>query len=307
MKDELKFHNSTFIIQPFTMNSFLLINPLSGSYSRALHDEIISSLQGVGVSPVCLTVSDPDDARRACAEIEAECENPLVIVAGGDGTINAVVNALTPGRATLAILPVGTANVLALELGIRSVADGIARIARGSTRPLAVGLIEGQGGFSRRFLLMAGIGLDGDIVRGVRTREKRLFKKGAYLFSALRCLLAWHRGRFALLADGRALECHSVVICNGARYGGSLVLMPGADISEAMLDLFCITTESRLAYLRIVLSVLAGRPCRSGEVVLLRAGRIEVAGDRAIQLDGDYLGQAPVRISTMAGFAGIIV
>jgi YegS/Rv2252/BmrU family lipid kinase len=289
------------------MNSFLLINPLSGSYSRALHDEILSSLQGVGVSPVCLTVTGPNDAHRACAGIEAECKNPLVIVAGGDGTINAVVNALSPGCATLAVLPVGTANVLALELGIGTVADGIARIARGDTRPLAVGLIEGAGGLSRRFLLMAGIGLDGDIVRGVRTWEKRLFKKGAYLLSALRCLLAWHRGRFALQADGRVLECHSLLICNGARYGGSLMLMPGADISEPVLDLFCITAESRWSYLRIVSSVLAGRPCRSGDVTLLRAGQVEVAGDRDIQLDGDYLGQAPVRVSTIGGFARIIV
>jgi YegS/Rv2252/BmrU family lipid kinase len=289
------------------MNSFLLINPLSGSYSRALHDEILSSLQGVGVSPACLTVTGPDDARRACREIEAAVENPLLIVAGGDGTVNAVVNALSPGRATLAVLPLGTANVLALELGISSVADGIARIARGTTRPLSVGLIEGAGGVSRRFLLMAGIGLDGDIVRGVRTWEKRLFKKGAYLLSALRCLLRWQRGRFPLLADGAALECHSVVICNGARYGGSLVLMPGADISEPMLDLFCITAESRWSWLGVVASILAGRPCRSGDVTLLRAGQVEVGGDRAIQLDGDYLGQTPVRVSTIAGFARIIV
>jgi diacylglycerol kinase (ATP) len=288
------------------MNSFLLINPLSGSYSRALHDEILSSLRGVGVSPACLTVNGPDDARRACAGIEAECENPLVIVAGGDGTVNAVVNALSPGRATLAVLPLGTANVLALELGISTAADGIARIARGSTRPLAVGLIEGAG-VSRRFLLMAGIGLDGDIVRGVRTWEKRLFKKGAYLLSALRCLLRWRRGRFPLLADGAALECHSVVICNGARYGGNRILMPAADISEPMLDLFCITTVSRLSWLRVVTSILAGRPCRPGDVTLLRAGQVEVGGDRAIQLDGDYLGQAPVRVGTIAGFARIIV
>jgi YegS/Rv2252/BmrU family lipid kinase len=288
------------------MNSFLLINPLSGSYSRALHDEILSALQGVGISPTCLPVTGPEDARRVCAGIEAAVDKPLVIVAGGDGTVNAVVNALSPGRTTLAILPVGTANVLALELGIGTVAEGIARIGRGRTRPLAVGLIEGEDGLSRRFLLMAGIGLDGDIVRGVRTWEKRLLKKGAYLLSALRCLLAWRRGRFSLLADGRALECHSVVICNGARYGGKLVLMPEADISEAVLDLFCIMAESRRAWLRVVASVLAGRPCRSDDVTLLRARQVEVGGDRAIQLDGDYLGQAPVRVSTIAGFARII-
>ena len=289
------------------MTSYLLINPLSGSYSRALHDEILSSLQGVGIFPACLTVTSPVDACRVCTDIEAASENPLVIIAGGDGTVNAVVNALTPGRATLAVLPAGTANVLALELGIGSVVEGISRIARGETKPLAVGLVEGEGGLSRRFLLMAGIGLDGDIVRGVREPEKRLFKKGAYLLSALRCLLTWRRGRFSLLADGSAVECHSVVICNGARYGGNRILMPGADISSAMLDLFCITAESRWSYLRIISSILAGRPSRAGDVTLLRAGQVEVGGDRAIQLDGDYLGQAPARVSTIAGFARIIV
>jgi YegS/Rv2252/BmrU family lipid kinase len=257
--------------------------------------------------PACLTVTGPADARRVCAGIESASENPLVIVAGGDGTVNAVVNALTPGRATLAVLPVGTANVLALELGITSLADGIRRIARGMTRPLAVGLVEGEDGFSRRFLLMAGIGLDGEVVRGVRMGEKRLFKKGAYLLSALRCLLAWQGGRFPLLADGRTVECHSVIICNAARYGGNRILMPGADISEAVLDLFCITTESRWSYLRLFTSLLAGRPCRAGDVTRLRATQIEVGGDRAIQLDGDYFGPAPVRVSTIAGFARIIV
>src|SRR5450631_3349756 len=177
MKDELKFHNSTFIIQPCTMTSFLLINPLSGSYSPALCSELLSLLDSIPCTPRVLTVTGPDDALRVCAELEGASKNPLVIIAGGDGTVNAVVNALTPGRATLAILPVGTANVLALELGITSLADGIRRIARGSTRPLAVGLVGGVDGFSRRFLLMAGIGLDGDIVQGVRTREKRLLKK----------------------------------------------------------------------------------------------------------------------------------
>jgi diacylglycerol kinase (ATP) len=289
------------------MSSFLLINPLSGSYSPALCSGLLSMLDSIACTPRVLTVTGPVDARRVCAEIEAASENPLVIVAGGDGTVNAVVNALTPGRATLAILPLGTANVLALELGITTVADGIARIARGGTRPLAVGLVEGEGGVGRRFLLMAGIGLDGDIVRGVRMWEKRLFKQVAYLLSALRCLLIWRRGRFSLLTDdGCAVECHSVIICNGARYGGSMVLMPEADISEAMLDLFCITADSRWSYLRMVTSILAGRPCRSGDVTLLRAGQVEVGGDRAIQLDGDYLGQAPVRVSTIAGFARII-
>jgi len=285
---------------------YLLINPLSGSYSRALHDEIVSSLQGVGISPTCLTVTGPDDAQRACSGIEAVSDDPLLIVAGGDGTINLVVNALKPGGATLAILPVGTANVLALELGIGSVADGIARIGRGTTRPLTVGVVEGEAELSRRFVLMAGIGLDGEIVRCVRIREKRLLKKGAYLLSALRCLLRWPLERFTVSTDGRSLECHSVIVCNGARYGGNYVLTPDADLSDPLLDLFCITSNSRRSYLGIVAKVMAGRPCRPADVTLLRAGQVVVGGTRAIQLDGDYFGPAPVKIGIVVDFARII-
>ena len=289
------------------MDQFLLINPLSGSYSAPLRSRLLSQLNAVGIAPEIMTVTGPQDARRVCAEIENASENPLIIVAGGDGTINAVVNSLAPGRSTLAILPVGTANVLAHELGISSVTDGIARIAMGGGRSLSVGVIELANGVSQRFILMAGIGLDGSIVRGVRTWEKRTFKKGAYLLSALRCLLRWDHARFALRADGRAVECHSVIIGNAARYGGNRILMPAADLSEPLLELFCITSHSRWSYLRIIISILAGRPCRPADVTLLRAGQIEVDGDRAIQLDGDYCGQAPVRISTIAGFARIIV
>jgi len=103
------------------------------------------------------------------------------------------------------------------------------------------------------------------------------------------------------------VECHSVIICNGSRYGGKHVLMPQADIFEPVLELFCITTESRSSYLRLIQAVLRGRPCRAGDVMRVRAKRIEVRGERAIQLDGDYLGQTPVRISTLAEFVRIIV
>lgn len=287
------------------MPPYLLINPLSGSYSPALRDQLLSQLESAGITPEVLTVTGPEDAQRICALIEAAEENPVVIVAGGDGTINAVINALSPGRAAIGVLPVGTANVLAHELWVSSVAAGIECIARGKSRPLAVGLIERGNGSSQRFVLMAGVGLDGSIVQGVRLREKRLLKKGAYLLSALRCLLKWPQGRFLVIADGRTLECHSVIICNGARYGGNLTLIPDVDISEPSLDLFCITTENRLSYLKIIMSVLSGRKCRCSDVTLLRAVQVEICGNRPIQVDGDSCGLAPVKIGIIADFARI--
>ena len=289
------------------MPPYLLINPLSGSYSPALRKKLLSQLNDVGIYPEIMTVTGPEDARRICAQIEDTVENPFVIVAGGDGTINVVINALEPGRSTLAVLPVGTANVLARELGIDGLADGVQRIAKGISRPFSVGVIENSSGVRQRFVLMAGIGLDGSIVQGVRLWEKRLLKKGAYLLSALRCLLKWRRGSFSLQVAGRVLRCHSVIICNAARYGGDFVLAPEASIFEPELELFCVISEKRRAYLKIILSFLAGRSCRGKDVTLLRAKQFEIVGDSPVQVDGDHCGLAPVRISTISDFAKIIV
>lgn len=287
------------------MPPFLLINPLSGSYSPSLRNKLLTQLMSAGITPEVMTVTGPEDARRVCALIEESVENPVVLVAGGDGTINAVINALAPGRSILGILPVGTANVLAHELGVGSLESAIECIAAGNSRSLAVGLMEDGAGLSRRFVLMAGIGLDGGIVHGVRPQEKRFLKKGAYLLSALRILLRWPRGRFSVVADGAALECHSVIICNGARYGGNLELVPEADISEPWLDLFCITSESRRSYLGIIASVLLGRSRERIDVKRLRASRITVGGDRPVQLDGDGCGRAPVKVGVLPDFARI--
>ena len=288
------------------MNTFLLINPLSGSYSPSLRSRLLAQLSRAGITPNVLTVTGPQDAGAVCSEIENGSDNPLVIVAGGDGTVNAVVNALQPRRSTLAILPTGTANVLAHELGIVNVADGINRIAAGKSKPLAVGVVESSDGSVRRFVLMAGIGLDGSIVKEVRTWEKRALKKGAYLLSALRCLIAWDHSRFILRADGRELECHSVIIGNAARYGGNFRLMPDADLSQPLLELFCIIQTSRRSYLKILVNTLLGRPEHRDDVVRLRTTHIELQGNRSIQLDGDYYGQAPCTIRVIDDFARII-
>jgi len=117
--------------------------------------------------------------------------------------------------------------------------------------------------------------------------------------------MKWPRGRFLVVADGYSLECHSVIICNGARYGGNLELVPEADISEPLLDLFCITSESRRSYLGIIASVLSGRSRERDDVKCLRASRITVGGDRPVQLDGDGCGQAPVTVGVLPNFARI--
>src|SRR6185369_8334031 len=108
------------------MDAYLFINPYSGRYDRRRVDTIIKRLNDVGVSPLVCTVTHPSTP-SIFDTINNSNNQPLVIVAAGDGTINAVVNGLKTGTATLAILPLGTSNVLAAEIGIHSIEDGICR------------------------------------------------------------------------------------------------------------------------------------------------------------------------------------
>jgi diacylglycerol kinase (ATP) len=284
----------------------LIINPASGGYSEDKMRKVLAALESGGLAPEVLFTKSAGEASLIARRICSERGEPLIVACGGDGTVNEVINGLEPEKATLAVLPLGTANVLARELGIVSRADAVARIVAGETRPLTVGLIE-AGEIRRRFLLMAGIGVDGAIVRGLRLGEKRVAGKGAYLLSAARLLCRWEREQLVVTASGRRMECHSVVVCNAARYGGGFVLAPGADLFTPEFQAICIKGDTRSAYLRLALSVVSGRVKENRDIVCFRAGELTLSGRKPVQADGDYFCDAPVRITAMSGFARLVV
>jgi YegS/Rv2252/BmrU family lipid kinase len=266
----------------------------------------MSVLERGGLVPQLLLTGSAADAplfaRRIC---ETETE-PFIIVGGGDGTINGVVNGLVPGRGTLGLLPLGTANVLAKILDIQTMEGAVAKILRGETRPLSVGLLEATG-VRRYFFLMAGIGLDGAVVKGVRLAEKRAVGKGAYLLSALRQLTDWDRKLLEIRTDCGKIECHSVIVCNGAKYGGDFVLAPEADIFAPGFRLFCVKGNRRRTYLWLALAMAVGRIPAGNDFASFYARDLEVSGSKAVQVDGDYCCHAPLRITTVENFVRVIV
>ena len=284
----------------------LIINPVSGGYSEQKLRRVRAALEGGGLTCELLLTKNADDATLFARRICQERREPFVVAGGGDGTVNGVINGLEPGKAVLAVLPLGTANVLAAELRIDSIDDAVARIVRGTTRPLTIGLLRGDR-VERRFLLMAGIGMDGRIVEQVRESEKRRVGKVAYLLSAARQMQKWERERFEVIADGRRIDCHSLIVCNGARYGGRFILAPGADIFAPGLLAACMTGTTRSAYLRLAFSVIAGRVMKNSDVTFVTADELAVSGNRAVQVDGDYCCRGPLRITAEAGFARLIV
>jgi len=289
-----------------TVPCTIIINPTSGSYSEALVNRVAAYLTSAGFAPTVLLTGGPDDAAAFAARACAVEEHPFIVTGGGDGTMNGVLNGLVPGRATLAFLPLGTANVCGRELGIGSVDEAVRRIVRRETRPLSVGVLEGFG-VSRRFFLMAGIGFDGFVVEGVLGAEKKRFGKGAYLLSAVRTLSAWDTGTMAVEIGGERRLCHSVIVCNAARYGGSFVLAPGASLFNAGFRVVCVEGGRRRDYLRLALRVAAGRGAAGAGIAVLEGDEVAVGGNKAVQVDGDFICHGPVTVRTLPDLARLVV
>ncbi len=284
----------------------LIINPLSGGFSPARVLEATVSLERNGFLPTILEAREPDVATRCARQICRKEENPLIIVGAGDGTINCVVNGLSPGVATLAVIPFGTSNVLAREVGITTLSRALEKISAGVSRAVSVGLIE-KDGTERTFLLMAGVGYDGAVVKGVRTHEKRLLRKGAYLLSALRLLPAWDTGRLEVTAGSTVVDCHTVIVCNAAKYGGESIIAPDASLFAPGLRIVCLVDGTRAAFLRFACRLLMKRGADGPGVVTFPAMDVEIRGAKPLQMDGDFYCHAPVRIRSVPDFFRLIV
>lgn len=284
----------------------IIANRGAGSFSAPRMDRICRSLHGAGMEIEQLFCRDFAEMEHAAREVSSRAGAPLVIAAGGDGTIAAVFNGLVGNRATCAILPMGTANVMAIELGLRDEATAVERIIAGESRPFTAGLIRGETR-SSRFFLMAGAGLDGHIVRNVTPERKRRFGKGAYLLSALQQLRTWKTDRLRVVTPDTEFDCHSIIICNAARYGGPYTLAPSASLFTPTLELVAVTGSSRLDHLRLAGATLTGGHRGGSGIVRLTAERLRIEGVQPLQADGDDWGDSPVEIVAEPAYADIIV
>jgi len=285
-------------------HAVIISNRGAGSYSSAGVNSACRSLHDAGIEVENLPCRDFDEMQETARLASSRPDAPLIIAAGGDGTISAVFNGLSGNGATCAILPMGTANVLAIELGLHTVEKAVSTIISGESRPFTAGLVSGASR-SSRFFLMAGVGLDGHIVRGVTLERKKRFGKGAYLLSALAQLHQWETGRLRVITHDTDFSCHSVIICNATRYGGPFTLAPSASIFSPSLELVAVRGSSRRDYLQLALETLKGGKGEADGIIRLTAGWIRIEGAKPLQADGDDWGDSPVEIIAEKEYARI--
>lgn len=292
---------------PNTTQLNLFFNPASGSFSPDKAEQVQAFFRSAGYRPVAHFPQSAAAAEALVRELSCGSAEPLLVAVGGDGTVNTLLNGLANQQAMLGYVPLGTANVLARELGIRSMADAVARICRGDARPFSAGrAVTGAG--SRYFLLMAGIGFDGAVVGDVRSAEKQRFGKGAYLLAAWRQLCDWCPELLTVRTQNSVLSCHTAIVCNAAHYGGNFRLAPAASIFASDFQVVGIGLGSRKSFTKSAIRlILFNSPGHGKAVWIHSASTLRIDGSRPLQLDGDSAGHGPVDISLVPNFARLLV
>ena len=290
----------------------LISNPKTGRYgARRLRpiQDVASQLRSLGLDVDLKLTTSPGEATEIAARAARDGSSD-VIVAGGDGTINEALQGLAGTNARLAIIPRGTGNVLARELKL-PLDDEQATVvaARGHARRIHLGLaLEETTGTSRLFVLMAGIGLDAAVVQRVQPQLKKRIGKGAFWISGLSHLADWKLSPFTLEIDGREYMGTFAAIGKAARYGGDLSITPGARLDEPEFEVCIIETLSRFSYLRLLsYAVRSGMPHDKPGVRFLKATRVRATGNAPVQVDGELLGQLPMRFEIAPHSLEVIV
>lgn len=278
----------------------IIANPAAGrSWLRKWRlDRIVAALRRRHSCTVVLRRSgaSPGDVERLArdaATAEDGAEFDVVVAAGGDGTVNAVANGLRGSQRPIAILPFGTANVLAHEIGLPRRADALAdMIATGPVQAIHPGCVDG-----RLFLTMASGGFDAEIVATVDPRLKRYLGRLAFGWAILVRLVAYRDCALTVTVDGVAHRAATIVASRGKLYAGPYVIAPEADLAEPILHLVLFRRSGRLAVLRYLAALLRGRLTRRDDIAVRRACRVTVSaavGNTVrVQADGEPMGRLP--------------
>lgn len=244
------------------------------------------------------TIEAPGDATRL-AEAAVTQQYDLVVAAGGDGTVNEVVNALVGSSVALAPLPIGTVNVWAREAGFSmDVLTAAHQILTSVTGQIDVGFANG-----RAFLLMTGVGFDAEVVRHLYASDKRKFGVLAYIGRIWSVMWEFRSHVVTVTLDDEELHVPllMMVVGNTQRYAGFIPFTPTAQLNDGLLDVkmmfgqhLYVTGVVRF----LMLYLYRYLPWLDRQTMLRRVRRVVVHGaPMSWQVDGDYVGSTPIEIT----------
>jgi len=273
-------------------STLVILNPAAHSKRAQRKRAQVESLAQDCV--VCATTRTGEAEQMARRGVEEGFEK--IVAAGGDGTVNEVVNGLASTNVTLGLLPIGTMNVFATELGlpINDLDLCWKIIENDSTR--AVDLPKANRKF---FVQLAGVGLDAQVVKETSSQLKRNFGPLSYLISAAQIAARQPPQLFIHSEDASIDEGSFVLVGNGRLYGGPFPFFKHAVIDDGLLD---VIVFKRLGYLEIIKylqDVVFSSDIRVPEIEYFQTRRLRVESHQSVpvEVDGELVGNCPVEFS----------
>jgi diacylglycerol kinase (ATP) len=295
---------------PPNLQVLIVYNPAAGQSPdlKNILDRVANLWRDRGWQVQIAATTAPGDATSK-AQIAARSGYNAVVAAGGDGTVNEVMNGLVGTETALGVLPLGTVNIWAREMGLSmDMLKAAESLAQSELTKIDVGMAG-----NRYFLLMAGIGFDAAVTATVRSEEKKLFGAIAYVKQAIQ--IAWNfRGvRLKLRIDGKRVrgKILMVIVGNSQLYGGVIKFTAHATIDDGLLDVCVIKGRGMLSAPRRLISIFARHYNRDPQVKYYQAKQVEIRRKRGkalpVQVDGDYLGSTPMSFRVVPDSLWIMV
>lgn len=264
---------------------FIIINPAARSERARNAWEQVGSLSSAHVE----ATTGPADARRL-ARKAAEEGYRIVVAAGGDGTINEVVNGIAGTGAALGILPVGTMNVFASELGIPgNLEEAWEIIEAGYTRSIDLAMAN-----DHYFVQLGGVGFDARVVEQTTSEFKKNFGPLSYVFNAAQ-VAAQKPPKLVIESEGRVREGSFVLIGNGRYYGMPVKVFKNARLDDGLLDVIVAKNQTHLDLIRYFTGVITGTHTQFDDLDYFQTQEVKVTSqdDVPIEVDGELAGKLP--------------
>ena len=286
----------------------VICNPVAagGGYRRDL-PHIMAALGALGFEVEERRTTAAGDAvefaRRAAAE-----SYELVCAVGGDGTVNETVNGLAGSDVPLAIVPTGTVNVLAMELGIPlDPPDAVRVIEKGSLSWIDLGLAG-----ERYFALMAGIGMDARVVASVNPILKKTLKEAAFAVQGAVSYFTHEEPLLRVECEECSVEGYFAVFGNASNYGGAFGITPFADMRDGLLDVCVLKDKSFLGTAWYWLAALINSHINHPKVAYFRTEAAQVSAvepdkEVLVQTDGEVAGKLPLECRVVPRALRVIV
>ncbi|MDG5813834.1 YegS/Rv2252/BmrU family lipid kinase [Chitinispirillales bacterium ANBcel5] len=264
--------------------------------AKQLTETIRLYLNEIGMYPEFYVSKSSEDATqtaRACAKNRYD----LVIAAGGDGSINAVINGLAKSEVTFGAIPLGTVNLYALQLQIpMEIRAACQLIAEGNTKKIDLGKAG-----NKYFTCLSGIGFDAFVIKRADTKLKKILGAAAYILVGITNFFKYSFNPVILYVDNQIVprKGYSVIIGNGKYYSSNLIIYPDASIEDGLLDVIIFKNRSILSIVNYLRGLRKGHLTEHSDIeyYLGKSIKIDKKGKHHVHIDGEPHGQTPLDIS----------